>query len=320
MEVYKFMKINRLLAIVVILLNRKKISASELAEKFEVSVRTIYRDIEAINLAGIPIVSQIGNNGGFYIIDNYKINHQLLTLEDMISIIEALKNMNRFLDDKNVEVAIEKVKNIIPKEKKEVFDLHFEQMFIDTLPWGFKKCEEENLKYKIIHDAIDLKKCIAFDYRNSKSEYNWREAEPLTLVFKGFYWYLFSFCKLKNDYRFFKLSRMENLALLDEKINKNRISYKEYIDINKTQEVPTRIVLKFNEKVRYRVDDCFHKDDIKIQEDGSIIVDTYFLEDEWVYSMILSYGEYVEVIEPNHIREIIKNKCKKINDIYSNMT
>ncbi|KRU46699.1 helix-turn-helix transcriptional regulator [Clostridium sporogenes] len=314
------MKINRLLAIVVILLNRKKISASELAEKFEVSVRTIYRDIEAINLAGIPIVSQIGNKGGFYIIDNYKINHQLLTLEDMISIIEALKNMNRFLDDKNVEVAIEKVKNIIPKEKKEVFDLHFEQMFIDTLPWGFKKCEEENLKYKIIHDAIDLKKCIAFDYRNSKSEYNWREAEPLTLVFKGFYWYLFSFCKLKNDYRFFKLSRMENLALLDEKINKNRISYKEYIDINKTQEVPTRIVLKFNEKVRYRVDDCFHKDDIKIQEDGSIIVDTYFLEDEWVYSMILSYGEYVEVIEPNHIREIIKNKCKKINDIYSNMT
>lgn len=320
MEVYEFMKINRLLAIVVILLNRKKISASELAEKFEVSVRTIYRDIEAINLAGIPIVSQIGNNGGFYIIDNYKINHQLLTLEDMISIIEALKNMNRFLDDKNVEVAIEKVKNIIPKEKKEVFDLHFEQMFIDTLPWGFKKCEEENLKYKIIHDAIALKKCIAFDYRNSKSEYNWREAEPLTLVFKGFYWYLFSFCKLKNDYRFFKLSRMENLALLDEKINKNRISYKEYIDINKTQEVPTRIVLKFNEKVRYRVDDCFHKDDIKIQEDGSIIVDTYFLEDEWVYSMILSYGEYVEVIEPNHIREIIKNKCKKINDIYSNMT
>lgn len=91
MGVYRFMKINRLLSIVVILLNREKISASELAEKFEVSVRTIYRDIEAINLAGIPIVSQIGNNGGFYIIDNYKINHQLLTLEDMISIIEALK-------------------------------------------------------------------------------------------------------------------------------------------------------------------------------------------------------------------------------------
>ncbi|MDS1003036.1 YafY family protein [Clostridium sporogenes] len=314
------MKINRLLAIVVILLNREKISASELAEKFEVSVRTIYRDIDAINLAGIPIVSQAGNNGGFYIIDNYKINHQLLTLEDMISIIEALKNMNRFLEDKNIEVAIEKVKNIVPKEKKEVFDLHFDQMFVDTLPWGFKKCDEENLKYKIIHNAVESKNCIAFDYRNSKSEYNWRKVEPLTLVFKGFYWYLFSFCKLRNDYRFFKLSRMENLTVLDERINENRISYKEYININKTKEVPTKVVLKFSKKVRYRVDDCFDKNDIKIQEDGSIIVDTYFLEDYWVYSMILSYGEYVEVLEPNHIREIIKNKYKKINNIYSNMT
>ncbi len=152
------MKINRLLAIVVMLLNREKISASELAEKFEVSVRTIYRDIEAINLAGIPIVSQVGNNGGFYIIDNYKINHQLLTLEDMISIIEALKNMNRLLEDKSIDVAIEKVKNIVPKEKKDVFDLHFDQMFIDILPWGFKKCDEENLKYTIIHNAVESKK------------------------------------------------------------------------------------------------------------------------------------------------------------------
>ncbi|EJP6471242.1 YafY family transcriptional regulator [Clostridium sporogenes] len=314
------MKINRLLAIVIILLNREKISASELAEKFEVSVRTIYRDIDAINLAGIPIVSQAGNNGGFYIIDNYKINHQLLTLEDMISIVEALKNMNRFLEDKNVEVAIEKVKNIIPKEKKEIFDLHFEQMFIDTLPWGFKKCDEEKLKYKIIYNAVESKNCIAFDYINSKSEHSWRKVEPLTLVFKGFYWYLFSFCKLKNDYRFFKLSRMEDLTVLDERINENRISYKEYININKNQEEPTKVVLKFSKKVRYRVDDCFDKNDIKIQEDGSLIVDTYFLEDNWVYSMILSYGEYVEVLEPNHIREIIKNKCKKINNIYSNMT
>ncbi|MGO5092978.1 helix-turn-helix transcriptional regulator [Clostridium sp. LCP25S3_F10] len=314
------MKINRLLAIVVILLNREKISASELAEKFEVSVRTIYRDIDTINLAGIPIVSQAGNNGGFYIIDNYKINHQLLTLEDMISIIEALKNMNRFLEDKNIEVAIEKVKNIVPKEKKEVFDLHFDQMFVDTLPWGFKKCDEENLKYKIIHNTVESKNCIAFDYRNSKSEYSWRKVEPLTLVFKGFYWYLFSFCKLRNDYRFFKLSRMENLTVLDERINENRISYKEYININKTKEVPTKVVLKFSKKVRYRVDDCFDNNDIKIKEDGSIIVDTYFLEDDWVYSMILSYGEYVEVLEPNHIREIIKNKCEKINNIYSNMT
>lgn len=96
-----------------------------------------------------------------------------------------------------------------------------------------------------------------------------------------------------------------------KKINENRISYKEYININKNEQVPTRVVLKFSEKVRYRIDDSFDKDEIKIQENGSVIVDTYLLEDHWIYSMILSYGEYVEVLEPNHIREIIKDKCKK---------
>ncbi len=105
---------------------------------------------------------------------------------------------------------------------------------------------------------------------------------------------------------------MENLTVLHEKINENRISYKEYINISESEQVPTRVVLKFSERVRYRIDDCFDKDEIKFQEDGSIIVDTYLLEDDWIYSMILSYGEYVEVLEPNHIREIIKDKCKKL--------
>ncbi|NMM61851.1 YafY family transcriptional regulator [Clostridium sp. P21] len=314
------MKINRLLAIVVTLLNRKKISAAELAEKFEVSVRTIYRDIEAINMSGIPIVSQAGNNGGFCILDNYKISHQFLTLEDMISIVDALKNMNKFINDKKVEIAIEKVKSIVPDEKKSIFDMHFQQMVIDNSPWGFKKCEDEVLKYKTVQYALENKKCLSFDYRNSKGEHDFRKVEPLTLVFKGFYWYLFSFCNLRNDYRLFKLSRMENLKLLDEEIQANRISYKEYMNDNKVQRIPVRVKLKFSPKVRYRIEDSFHKDEMKFEKDGSIIIDTYFFEDEWVYSMILSYGEYVEVIEPNHIREIIKDKCKKISLLYSNLT
>ncbi|MBC2580039.1 YafY family protein [Clostridium sp. DJ247] len=317
------MKINRLLAIIIILLNREKISAVELSKKFEVSVRTIYRDIEAINMAGIPIVSQPGNNGGFYIMDNYKLNHQFLTLEDMISIVEALKNMNGVLSDNQVEIAIEKIKSIVPKDKKAVFDLHFQQMVIDNLPWGFKKSEKESLKYKIIYDAVVSKQCIAFNYRNSKGECDWRKVEPLTLVFKGFSWYLFSFCRLRNDYRFFKLSRMDNLCVLDEEVESHRMSYEQYVNtINNKhdKQKSTRVILKFSEKVRYRLEDYFDSDEMKLTEDGSVIVDTYFLEDEWIYSMILSYGEYVEVIDPSSIREIIKNKCEKICNMYSNMT
>lgn len=310
------MKINRLLAIVIMLLNRNKISAVSLAEKFEVSVRTIYRDIEAINMSGIPIASRQGNNGGFYILDNYKINHQFLTLEDMISIVEALKNINGVLGDRNVEIAMEKVKSIIPSNKKSAVDLHFKQVFIDTLPWGFKKSEKENIKYKKVYEALKDNKCISFNYRNARGEYIFRKVEPVTLVFKGFSWYVFSFCTLRKDYRIFKLTRIDELKIIDEEVCKSRIPYGEYIKTEAPQKPPIKISLKFSGKVRYRVQDYFDKDQVTFLEGGSVIVNTEVMEDSWVYSMILSYGQYVEVLEPRHIREIIKKKCKDIIDLY----
>lgn len=310
------MKINRLLAIIVMLLNRDKISAAELSKKFEVSIRTIYRDIDAINMSGIPVASKQGNNGGFYILENYKINHQFLALEDMISIVEALNNITGVLNNKNVEITLEKMKNIIPSSRKSEVDMHFKQIFIDTLPWGFKKCESEDVKYKIIYKSLRENRCISFKYRNSKGEYLLREAEPVTLVFKGFSWYIFSFCLLKGDYRIFKLTRMDGLEILHKGISRERVCYREYIGGENTEKYPIILSLKFSEKVRYRIQDYFHEEEMTFLEDGSVIVKTEVIEDSWIYSMILSYGEYVEVLTPEHIRRIIKEKCKKIIDMY----
>jgi predicted DNA-binding transcriptional regulator YafY len=136
-------------------------------------------------------------------------------------------------------------------------------------------------------------------------------------VFKGFSWYVFSFCTLRKDYRIFKLSRMDELEILNEEICKPRISYGEYAKTEMPQKVPVKILLKFSEKVRYRIQDYFDEDEITFLEDGSVMVNTEVVEDSWIYSMILSYGEYVEVLEPRHIRKIIKEKCKNIIDIYS---
>ncbi|WP_123053738.1 YafY family protein [Clostridium sp. JN-1] len=310
------MKINRLLAIIVLLLNREKVSASELAEKFEVSVRTIYRDIDTINMSGIPITSQSGNNGGFYIVENYKISHQFLTLKDMISIVEALKNINGVLNNDSVDLAIEKVKSIVPENKKEKFNMHFKQIFIDTLPWGFKKSDGEYLKYKIIIEALENRNCLSFNYMNAKGEYTFRKVEPITLVFKGFGWYLFSFCTMRNDYRIFKLSRIRNLNVLNKKICNSLISYEKYLNKNNTPKNTIKLVLKFSEKVKCRIIDYFDKDEITFNGDSSSIVRTEVIEDNWIYSMILSYGEYVEVLEHENIRQAIKYKCQKILDIY----
>ena len=111
------MRLDRLLAITVLLLNRDRISARELARRFEVTVRTIYRDVEALCLAGIPVVSFQGNNGGFGLVENYRWDRQLLNMNDMVSMLTALKGVNETLGDDELDNAIEKVTSLVPAER-----------------------------------------------------------------------------------------------------------------------------------------------------------------------------------------------------------
>ena len=310
------MKIDRLLSIIVILLNKNNITAKELANRFEVSLRTIYRDIETINLAGIPIVSNQGRDGGFRILDNYKMSHQLLTLDDMASIVIALKNIENFSHNKDIDLTIDKISNIVPKDKREEFDYYFNELIICDLPWGYRIDSEDKKKYNIIYEGISKEKLLHIGYRNRDGNITERRIEPMSLVLKGLNWYVFSYCLLRNGYRFFKLSRIHRIHLLEEGFNRREMSYGEfkYKSIPKNNMVD--LVLKFSSKVQQRVEEFFYEEDIIIEEDGSIIVRTSFPEDEWVYSMILSYGEYIEVIEPFYIKDIIKKKSRKIYEKY----
>ncbi|MBU5425840.1 YafY family transcriptional regulator [Tissierella pigra] len=310
------MKIDRLLSIIVILLNKNNITAKELANRFEVSLRTIYRDIETINLAGIPIVSNQGRDGGFRILDNYKMSHQLLTLDDMASIVIALKNIENFSHNKDIDLTIDKISNIVPRDKREEFDYYFNELIICDLPWGYRIDSGDKEKYNIIYEGISKEKLLYIGYRNRDGNITERRIEPMSLVLKGLNWYVFSYCLLRNGYRFFKLSRIHRIHLLEEGFNRREMSYEEfkYKSIPKNNMVD--LVLKFSSKVRQRVEEFFYEEDITIDEDGSIIVRTSFPEDEWVYSMILSYGEYIEVIEPFYIKDIIKKKSRKIYEKY----
>ncbi len=307
-----------MLAIIVILLNKDRISARDLAEKFEVSIRTIYRDIEAINLAGIPIISYQGNNGGFGIMENYKIDRQVLTLNDMLAILSALKGINITLEDRKLDTAIEKISSLVPKDKKEDLDRHLEQFIIDILPWGYGKRQKDQIK--VIHDSIISNRLLLFVYRNSKGEKIERTVEPMTLIFKGYCWFLFSYCRIRRDFRIFRLSRMRNIRLLDKGFSRRKASfqdyYREYINPDEKKVNIAHLVLKFSPKVRFRVEDYFDEEQIRIQDSGDLIVRVSFPEDKWVYSMILSYGENVEVLEPAYIRKIILKKVKKIERIY----
>jgi predicted DNA-binding transcriptional regulator YafY len=308
------MRIDRMLAITIMLLNRDRISARELAERFEVSVRTVYRDIDAINMAGIPVISYPGNDGGFGIMENYRLDRQLLTLNDMLTILTALKGIDTGLIHREVESAIEKIQNLVPKEKAGQAEQFFSQMVIDNAPYGLSNRYRERLD--LFRKAITENKPVQIKYLNAKGETQKRVIEPMTLIMKGYTWYLFAFCRARDDYRIFKISRIKEASILDQQFKRREASYKTYFSDG--DDLPaTPIILKFSPEARVKVEDYFDEERIETLENGDMIVRVSYPEDEWVYSFILSYGEHVEVLEPPHIKEIIREKAKKIINIYA---
>lgn len=305
------MKIDRLLTIIVMLLNRDRISAKELADKFEVSIRTIYRDIDSINMAGIPIISYPGNLGGFGIMENYKLNHQLLTLDNLCSMLSVLSDVNASLGNKELDASIEKLKNLVPKEQASDFDRLLDQMIIEVQPWEIS--EKVKGYVKDIRYAISRNHQIRIKYRNYSNDVSVRTVEPMSLVFRGYAWYVFGYCRLKEDYRLFRLSRIIEVEIEQQIFIRRDGSY---TDKERFVDDMFEVKLKFDAEVRTRVEDVFPKDSISIQDNGDLIVDTVFNKGEKNFGLILSFGEYVEVLEPKRLRDSFANRTSKMYKKY----
>lgn len=200
------MKLDRLLSIVIILLNRDRVSAADLAKRFEVSVRTIYRDIDAINLSGIPVVSFQGKGGGVGIDEDYRLDRQVLTIPDLVSIFSALRSVSTVFETVELSSALEKVRTLVPKACRFEADALQDQIVIDILPWDFRAREKQLLKE--IRQALCDRRVIEIEYRTFEQKSSTRAVEPMTLVFKGHAWYLYAFCRARKDYRLFRLSRI----------------------------------------------------------------------------------------------------------------
>lgn len=308
------MRIDRMLAIVVLLLNRDRVSARDLAHKFEISVRTVYRDIEAINLAGIPVVSYPGNQGGFGIVNNYKLDKQLLTFKDMLSILSALKGINSTLEDSELDSAIEKISGLVPDHQTDQLNLHLNQLVIDIMPWGYQQRQKDFIK--VVHQSVIHQRVIRFQYRNYEGGFLEREVEPLTLVFKGYAWYLFAYCLVREDFRLFRLSRMRELTVLNETFERKDADYRDYEQVDLSQVKMLKVKLKFDVKVRSRVEDFYEDNQIEVLADGSIVVETEFPESDWFFSYILSFGIYAEILEPESLRTAFAEHLDHLRKIY----
>ncbi|MHB1393224.1 MAG: helix-turn-helix transcriptional regulator [Clostridia bacterium] len=310
------MKLDRLVSILVLLLRKERVQAKELAEMFGVSVRTILRDVEAINLAGIPIVTYQGANGGIGIADGYRLDKSVLTEDDMSTIMSTLSGIAGTIPDSRQGVIMEKLRNIMPSSQLENLDSKVKQLVIDLSPWGANELLKESVAN--IRKAIENHKEIEFAYMDSEGKRTSRRVEPYSLVLKGQKWYLYAWCHIRQDFRLFKLSRIRELLVLDTCYEPKKVSMGQltWEDQWKTSESMISLELVFEKEMESIVTDWYGEELEKL-EDGRFLAKVLLPENNWLYGFILSFGMGVEVINPPHIRKTLADISKKMYEKYS---
>lgn len=309
------MKLDRLVSILVVLLRKERVQARELAEMFEVSVRTILRDVEAINLAGIPIVTYQGAKGGIGIAEGFRLDRSVLTRDEIASVITLLKGMARTIPDKKSEVLMEKFKNTLSKSQLDTLDSKVNQVVIDLVPWGESQGLKENMAH--IKKAIEDKREISFLYLDSEGNRTDRRVEPYSLVLKSQKWYMYGWCCTRQDFRLFKLSRIKDLFVLDKTFNPREVIMEDMPWDGEWAKPGNLVslVLVFEKEMENIVFEWFGEDVVKC-DDGRLMAKADLPENNWLYGFLLSFGAGVEVLNPPHIRQILKDTAYEIYKKY----
>lgn len=299
------MQLNRLFEMVYLLLDREQITAKELAEHFEVSTRTIYRDVETLSSAGIPIYMSKGKGGGISLLPGYVLNKTVITKEERADILSSLKAVQT--------VSLSEAGTVLDKLGSLFGNTVADWIEVDFGLWG--DGEKESDSFEILKQAILSKNIVEFQYTAAVSERKKRIVEPLKLVFKGSNWYLYAYCREREDFRFFKLKRMQDIVVTEEIFERNapkQVLQKESI-YDKQPKV--KVILKLEKEVAFRAMDDFAE--CAMQPDGSAVVSGEYILGEWLIDLILGYGGYCEVIEPQWVREQVRERLVKMLERYS---
>lgn len=308
------MKVDRLVSIIMILLDKKRIGAQALADMFEVSPRTIYRDIDAINMAGIPVRSTAGVGGGFEIMQEYKIDKKVFSADDLSALLMGLSSLSGMIRGDELVHALAKVRSFIPADRAKEIELKVSQICIDLRPWTGNSNIQPYLE--IIKSALQENRLLDFEYIAHHGNKTARTVEPYQLVLKGNHWYLQGYCRKRNDFRLFRLSRMSNLKM-KEGIFVPRDYQKPQLDFDDIwATMQTRIKIRIHKSVMDRVLDFCTYEDFSSDGDEHYMVNFPFAENDYYYGILLSFGDKCECLEPLHIRAEIKRRIHDTATIY----
>jgi predicted DNA-binding transcriptional regulator YafY len=287
-----------MLEIVTLLLGGKALTAGDLTERFEVSVRTIYRDVEALSAAGIPVYIPKGRGGGIALTPGFALGKALLTEGERADVLASLKALGSVAPGES-DGALKKLGALFGAAAADWIEVDFSAW---SDPPGVAEA------FSLVKSSILGRRVVQFEYSSGRGETALRTVEPLKLYFKGQAWYLYGFCRNRQDFRFFKLSRIRNLTMADQTFSREcpaavLVSY----PLPRTEAV--EVVLRLPAAQAFRVYDEFERREIL--SDGSFLVRANLPRGEGLFQYILSFGEHAEVVEPPEVRSEIADKLKK---------
>lgn len=300
------MKIDRLLGIITILLQRDKVTAPYLAEKFEVSRRTILRDLDDIGRAGIPVVTVQGGNGGISIAEGYKLDKSVLTTAELQSILTGLKSLYGIEKATNLERLISKLS---PGEEAVV---SLRDSIVIDLASHYKNSLSE--KIALIKDAVFSKMLVEFDYYYSKGIVH-RRIEPYFIAFKWASWYVFGYCTERQDFRVFKLNRLWALTITDACFTA-RVIPEEKLVLDNAYADQHEVSILFDPSVRYRLIEDYGFTCFTEAPDGQLLFSIGYTNKDYIIAWILGFGDKARVLAPAELAVELRQIAENIAENY----
>lgn len=307
------MQAENLFELTYIILERKIVTAGEMAEHFGVSTRTIYRWVDALNLAGVPVITTKGKGGGIQLVEKYTLDKAILTEDEKQEILSSVQALQALSGD---SASLGNFRGVISKLKA-ITSANADWIKVDFATWNPEQNEIKEI-FKKLKWAILNRRQVSFDYFSGSSDYSKRQVDAWKIVFRGQAWYLYGFCKLRSAPRYFKLSRMRNLQILKDGITVEEKDFPEeengsgnYAGDKTTKFIQLKVRVSDSEV--YRILDEYKVDIIEETGDSAKILTLTVPDIYWIKSWILSFGAFMQVLEPEKIRMEIREEIEKMH-------
>lgn len=302
------MQIQRLYNMTNYLLANRMSTAAELAQRFDVSIRTVFRDIDVLSSAGIPVYTSQGTGGGIFIDDHFVLSRTTLTNEEQKRILLSLSSL-AITGQEDFRFLLEKLTGLFQNQPSEMIEVDFSR-------WGRR--EEDQAAFNTIISAISCNQMLSFSYVNMNMARSNKTVCPIKLLYKSQAWYLKGYCQEKLAHRTFKIHRMSKLKIEEAVFDPADLSARKADREDQVASVNIPLVLKCSAAAAHRLYEDFHESQFSLEEDGSCVLQAEVPDTPWLYGFILSFGSEAEVIEPqslrNRIRQIAKELVGKYGD------